>query len=121
MGHKPCIWDGYSYIGQGGFGYMEGNKFMLEEYSQTHARKCSVCGKQIMYSYYLNQYGSGNLYNLIMGKKGNVTEYCCDRYGNKIDCDNPVTCAKCNIPLSGRKTWKCLYRCKDGRICMFYV
>ena len=94
-GHKPCIWDGKSYILHAGYFHLENNAFIPEEYSKTHSRQCSACKAHIMYSYYMNQYGNGTLYNVTMGKAGSYAEYCIRSDGNRLNCNNLGYCSKC--------------------------
>ncbi len=78
IGHKPCVWDGKSY-------------YPLS--SHKHTKKCKVCGLYIMYSYYMNTYGSGRLYEI---KETETTEYCYSSSGLKLDCSVSGRCYKCS-------------------------
>ena len=82
IGHKPCVWDGYSYRG-------------LYQ-ARSHLKQCSVCESDIMYSYYYN----GMLYIEEEKKEAVIPEYsqmerCSDSNGNIISCTSIGTCTKC--------------------------
>ena len=112
-GHKPCVWDGSSY-------YMDGVQHM-------HIKKCKVCGTYIRWLYYLNTYGSGNLYQ----QPEIIQEPCHTTNGTALTCSNTGTCAICkNVygsgqmhalflkePIDGKETIYCIMCNKEfGRV-----
>ncbi len=98
--YKPCVWNG-SYMTHAGFmRYDENGTWIPDEYAAVHTKKCSVCGNQIIHSYYIGQYGNGKLYNSTLGKYGDYAEYCKRQDGKKLDCYNLGTCQKCNYSLT---------------------
>ena len=112
-GHKPCVWDGSSY-------YIDGVQHM-------HIKKCKVCGTYIRWLYYLNTYGSGNLYQ----QPEIIQEPCHTTDGIALTCSNTGTCAICkNVygsgqmhalflkePIDGKETIYCIMCNKEfGRV-----
>ncbi len=80
IGHRPCVWRGeYIYLG----GY-------------KHALKCNICNHSIVYLYYLNDYGKGEVYNA----EKYYGEKCYLSNGSKITCSNLGTCSKCNTSIT---------------------
>ena len=64
-----------------------------------HARLCSACGESIFYSYYLYQYGNGEIYSAAY-TSNNVTDRACFEYcqlsdGTRITCQNGGICSVC--------------------------
>lgn len=96
-GHKPCVWDGKKY----------GKQQVGKGYS--HVRICKICNDGIYHLYYLNSYGSGNVYSAIYDKNAFVDDgqllgvnldarcyqYCYSSGGVRLDCDHAGTCATC--------------------------
>jgi len=101
------VWDGNKYGGHAGFGTIEekSDSLILQDCAETHTRDCIVCRNHIYYSYYLNQYGNGKLYNITMGKTGNYAEYCQNIYEDRLTCNNPGMCVKCGNNISGHARW----------------
>jgi len=58
--------------------------------------KCSICKEHILYSYYMNTYGNGEIYYIKMGKQGNYAEYCRKSDGSRLTCNNSGQCSKCS-------------------------
>ena len=75
--HKPCVWKGE---------YMKNEKW--------HRKKCDVCKIGIIYSYYDNEYGKGELHT------GDTLVNCTDVSGNLISCENGGTCVVCKKTYS---------------------
>lgn len=87
-GHKPCVWKG-TYL-----------RFLT---LHTHGKTCSVCGTGIMYSYYLNSYGSGKIYNIedfwngsLINPRTPFREYCHRADGTRILCGETGKCTVCS-------------------------
>ncbi len=79
--HKPCVWDG---------------KSLLQYYTGfVHVKKCKVCQDAINYSFYVNTYGNGTLYEGILGG-----ERCYKANGAIIDCNHLGRCVKCGYNYS---------------------
>lgn len=81
-GHKPCVWDGKTYS----------NNLVGK-----HTKTCSVHGSYILYSYYLNKYGNGEIYDI---SEDFGYEDCTSSNGTKLNCNNPGTCVKCKNVIS---------------------
>ena len=74
IGHKPCVWRGkYDIWG-----------------SHRHSKVCENCNDQITYSYYLNTYGSGQVYLI-----SEANEKCYTSNETLLTCLNSGTCNIC--------------------------
>ena len=81
IGHKPCVWNGSSYLCP----------------TYYHARKCSICEGMIQHTYYLKAYGSGNIYSATYQTTNKNIDYCRASNGTILDCNHAGTCATCKM------------------------
>ena len=86
-GHKPCVWNGSAYNSHGD--------------QKLHAKKCSVCQDEIYYTYYLNKYGQGTIYQNRGGEnkdpRGPWRDQCIKANGSRIMCQDVAQCAVCKF------------------------
>ena len=79
----------------------DGNTYYIDYLSRFHTRLCSVCNGQILHSYYLYNYGIGNIY--IVDERENEEIYpgypqlvgCRISSGTRITCENSGVCSIC--------------------------